>query len=53
MERTFLQKCAAVMKQEAVSCIALACALISMVFVPPNADYVSYIDFRVLALYSV
>ena len=50
MERTFLQKCAAVMKQEAVSCIALACALISMVFVPPNADYVSYIDFRVLAL---
>ena len=38
------------LKGEAVGCIALACALISMLFVPPSAAYLQYIDFRVLAL---
>ena len=38
------------LKGEAVGCIALACALISMLFVPPSAAYLQYIDYRVLAL---
>ena len=37
-------------KREAVGCIALLCALVSMIFVPPSAAYLGYIDFRVLAL---
>lgn len=37
-------------KSEVVLCIAGAAALISMLFVPPSADYLSYLDFRVLAL---
>lgn len=37
-------------KKETVLCTAFACALISAVFVPPSAAYLSYIDFRVLCL---
>ena len=37
-------------KREAVGCIALLCALVSMIFVPPSAAYLGYIDFRVLSL---
>ncbi len=37
-------------KSEAVLCIAGAAAVISMFFVPPSADYLSYLDLRVLAL---
>ena len=40
----------AFVKREAVSAIALVCALVSMCFVPPSPDYLDYIDFRVLAL---
>lgn len=38
------------LKKETVLCIAALLALISMYIVPPDADYISYIDFRVLAL---
>ena len=37
-------------KQEAVLCIALLCALLSMLAVPPDAAYAGYVDLRVLAL---
>lgn len=37
-------------KREAVLCISLCAALISMVFVPPNPDYLGYIDWSVLGL---
>ena len=37
-------------RREAVLCIALACAAASCFFVPPSAEYLSYIDARVLAL---
>lgn len=38
------------LKKEAVFSAAAACALVSMLFVPPDRGYLSYIDFRVLAL---
>lgn len=38
------------LKTETVICIAGAAAILSMFFTPPSADYLSYIDFRVLAL---
>lgn len=37
-------------KGEAVLCIAAVCALVSMLFVPPSAAYLAYIDVRVLCL---
>ena len=37
-------------KKEAVLCIASFCALVSMLFVPPDGAYLDYIDLRVLAL---
>ncbi len=37
-------------RKEAVLCIAALAAGITMLFVPPSAAYLSYIDFRVLAL---
>lgn len=37
-------------KQELTLCIAFAAALISCFFVPPDAAYIGYIDFRTLAL---
>lgn len=37
-------------KKETVLCVALVVALITMFFVPPSLSYLSYIDFRVLAL---
>lgn len=37
-------------KREAVLCISLLAALISMIFVPPNAGYLGYIDWSVLGL---
>lgn len=38
------------LKKETVLCIAAFLALFSMFFVPPSAAYLSYLDFRVLAL---
>lgn len=40
----------AFVRREAVLCIALVCAAASCFFVPPSAEYLSYIDARVLAL---
>lgn len=39
-----------IIKKEPVLTAAAVCALISMLFVPPSAAYLDYIDFRVLAL---
>lgn len=41
---------AAFLKAEAVLCVAAACALITMVLVPPDGAYIGYIDLRVLCL---
>ena len=40
----------AFIKKEAVLCIAFLCAVISMLLVPPDVGYASYVDYRVLAL---
>ena len=37
-------------KKEAVLCISALCAVITMFFVPPSAEYIEYMDFRVLCL---
>lgn len=37
-------------KKEAVLCISFAAALISMVFVPPNSEYLGYVDWSTLGL---
>lgn len=37
-------------KQETVLCAALALAVLSMLLVPPDMEYLSYIDFRTLAI---
>ena len=37
-------------RREAVLSIALLCALLSMLAVPPDAAYAGYIDLRVLCL---
>lgn len=37
-------------KKESVLCIAALCAAITMFIVPPDAEYLQYIDFRVLCL---
>lgn len=35
---------------ETVLCVAAGCAVLTMFFVPPDAEYLHYIDFRVLCL---
>lgn len=50
INKNFTGKLAAFIKREAVLCISLAAALISMIFVPPNAGYSGYIDWSVLGL---
>ena len=37
-------------KAETVLCIAAVCAVLTMFLVPPDAEYLHYIDFRVLCL---
>ena len=44
------EKLISFLKQETVLCTALVLAVLSMLFVPPDAEYVSYIDFRTLAI---
>lgn len=44
------QKIISFAKAEFVLCIAAACAVISMFFVPPSAAYLEYIDVRTLCL---
>lgn len=45
-----MQKAKDFLKKEPVFVIAFLCAVLSMLFVPPSAEYISYIDFRVLEL---
>ncbi|MBR5438446.1 MAG: anion permease [Clostridia bacterium] len=40
----------AFIKKEAVLCISALCAAATMLFVPPDGEYLHYIDFRVLAI---
>ena len=37
-------------KQETVLCAAFVLAAVSMLFVPPDKEYLGYIDFRTLAI---
>lgn len=37
-------------KKEAVLCISLVCAVVTMFFVPPDMEYIGYIDLHVLSL---
>ncbi len=45
-----MEKIAGFIKKEAVLCIALLLALISTFVIPPDREYVGYIDFRTLAI---
>ena len=48
--QTFPNRLLRRLRAEAVLCISLAAALLSALFVPPDAAYLSYIDLRVLCL---
>lgn len=45
-----LSKIKAFIKKETVLCIAALCAIATMFLVPPDGEYLHYIDFRVLCL---
>ena len=45
-----MQRIIAFVKREAVLCIAVLLALVSMIFVPPDAGYAEYIDLRTLGI---
>ena len=45
-----IEKMREFIKKETVLCIAALCAIATMFLVPPDADYLHYIDFRVLCL---
>ena len=45
-----LKKIQNFMAKETVLCVAAACALLTMFLVPPDQEYLHYIDFRVLCL---
>lgn len=45
-----MQNCKRFFKQEPVFVIAAVCAVVSMLWVPPSAQYLEYIDLRVLEL---
>lgn len=45
-----MEKIKTFMKKEAVLCIAALCAAATMFLVPPDREYLHYIDFRVLCL---
>lgn len=45
-----MQKALRFIKREPVLCAAALAALLSMCFVPPSAEYLSYLDFRVLSI---
>lgn len=50
MVRKFAKKSLSFFKRETVLCVSLILALFSCLFVPPNAAYLSYIDWDTLAL---
>ncbi len=45
-----LQKIKEFIAKETVLCVAAGCAVLTMFFVPPDLEYLHYIDFRVLCL---
>ena len=45
-----LDKVKSFLKRETVLCVAALCAVMTMFFVPPDREYLSYIDSRVLCL---
>ena len=45
-----LNKIKKFIKKETVLCVAALCAVVTMFLVPPDAQYLHYIDFRVLCL---
>lgn len=50
MKLSLLSKIGIFFKKEIVLCLAAILSLISMFFVPPTAEYLEYMDWRVLAL---
>ena len=50
MEDIMLTKIKQFIAKETVLCVAAGCALITMFIIPPSAEYLHYIDFRVLCL---
>ncbi len=50
MKDSFFKKIITFFKNETVFCVASLAAIISCFFVSPSAQYISYIDFRVLAI---
>ena len=49
-EREMIEKFICFFKQETVLCAAVLLALLSMLLVWPDAEYIAYIDFRTLAI---
>ena len=45
-----MKKIKAFFAKETVFCVAAACAVLTMFLVPPDKEYLHYIDFRVLCL---
>ena len=45
-----MKKLLSILKKDAVLTVSFCLALVSSFFVPPSTKYLSYIDFRVLAL---
>lgn len=45
-----IKKLKAFIAKEAVFCVAAACAILTMLLIPPDREYLHYIDFRVLCL---
>jgi hypothetical protein len=48
--KTVYHKLKHIIKRETVLCISGTAAIITMFFVPPSTAYITYPDFRVLAL---
>ena len=44
------EKIICLFKQETVLCVAFALAIVSMLFVHPDKEYIGYVDFRTLAI---
>ena len=50
MKKSVLERSLSFFKREIVLCVSVLLALISCFFVPPGAEYISYIDWDTLAL---
>lgn len=48
--KLYIERARLFVKKEVVLCIALMLAVLSALFVPPDAAYIKYIDFRTLAI---